>query len=417
MHIKHLKHGKGRAAKALQYLLHDTKAAKVEVVLGDPAMVAQVADSMTTKWKYTSGVIAWHPNDIPSDEQIKEVLKGYEELCFAGLAPEHRCISAIKHTEEDGSVHIHTFMARKHLGTGYSYNPVPPKFEYGLDNLRDYLNAVHNWKSPGDPSRRKLLSAGDKNMPKQSKEIKEALTSGLSDMATRGEIKSRNDVVSALKSNGFNVVRETEKSISIANPNGQRNIRLAGKLYERTFRFSNAIRRESEQNEQYRRRYTKEGVSETYRNLKATFEKRKRDNQIRYRAFNEQYNERLESLPKQVENPTNKTNNRLVHRYGHGVVVDVKRAICDFRAERASNKNSKPENIIQKENKPREIGKNENRIRQVARRCLHALNRISRAIIRTALRNREQYDRYNKEAVRHSEAVRRNAKSKLVRKL
>ncbi|WP_289468179.1 hypothetical protein, partial [Enterobacter hormaechei] len=41
-----------------------------------------------------------------------------------------------------------------------------------------------------------------------------------------GELKTRQDVTEALESAGFEVVRTTKSSISIADPDGGRNIRL-----------------------------------------------------------------------------------------------------------------------------------------------------------------------------------------------
>ncbi len=64
MHIKFLAHGTGADRKAANYLLGEQDATGkpregVEVLRGNPDMVAAVADSLDFEHRYTSGVIAW----------------------------------------------------------------------------------------------------------------------------------------------------------------------------------------------------------------------------------------------------------------------------------------------------------------------------------------------------------------------
>ena len=78
MHIKFLARGTGSAAAAADYLLGERDATGnpregVEVLRGNPDMVAAVADSLDFEHRYTSGVIAWAPDDQPTDEQIEAV--------------------------------------------------------------------------------------------------------------------------------------------------------------------------------------------------------------------------------------------------------------------------------------------------------------------------------------------------------
>jgi len=92
VHIKFLRHGQGSAAGAVRYLLqeHDHTGevrAEVTVLRGDPHLVAQVADASPHQWRYTSGVIAWAPDDHPTPDEIYTVIKEWEDTAFAGLAP------------------------------------------------------------------------------------------------------------------------------------------------------------------------------------------------------------------------------------------------------------------------------------------------------------------------------------------
>ena len=92
MHIKFLARGTGSARDAADYLLGERDAVGkpregVEVLRGNPDMVAAVADSLDFEHRYTSGVIAWAPDDRPTDEHIEAVLDAFEETAWAGLEP------------------------------------------------------------------------------------------------------------------------------------------------------------------------------------------------------------------------------------------------------------------------------------------------------------------------------------------
>ena len=99
MHIKCLPRGRGSARAAVDYLLgaRDTTGqprAGVAVPRGDPHRVAAVADSLEFEHKYTSGVIAWAPDDTPTDAQIGAVLDAFEQTAWAGLAPDRYALAS-----------------------------------------------------------------------------------------------------------------------------------------------------------------------------------------------------------------------------------------------------------------------------------------------------------------------------------
>ena len=57
----------------------------IEVLRGNPGLVAAVADSLDFEQKYTSVVIAWAPDDRPTDAQIGAVLDEFAKTAWAGL--------------------------------------------------------------------------------------------------------------------------------------------------------------------------------------------------------------------------------------------------------------------------------------------------------------------------------------------
>ena len=99
VHIKFLARGTGSARDAADYLLGERDAAGkpregVEVFRGNPH---QVADTLAFEHKYTSGIIAWAPDDEPTDARIGEVLDTFEETAWAGLESDRYAWAAVLH--------------------------------------------------------------------------------------------------------------------------------------------------------------------------------------------------------------------------------------------------------------------------------------------------------------------------------
>lgn len=145
VHIKFLEHGKGLAAHASAYLLdrldhRGNVRAGVQVLLGDATTFNAICHASPHLWKYTSGVIAWSKDDDPTDAQIMEVLKDFEEHAFAGLEQSQYHLFAVLHTDDDGSKHIHVLAPRLDIQSGKSLNIAPPGHEKHFDALRDYFN-------------------------------------------------------------------------------------------------------------------------------------------------------------------------------------------------------------------------------------------------------------------------------------
>ena len=142
MHVKFIARGTGSARAVADYLLGERDAAGqpregVVVLHGDPDVVAAIADSLEFEHKYTSGVIAWSPDDRPTDEQIEAMLDEFEKTAWAGLEPDRYAWTAVEHRERGGGVHMHVLAARCDLETGRSLNIAPPGWRRTFDPLRD----------------------------------------------------------------------------------------------------------------------------------------------------------------------------------------------------------------------------------------------------------------------------------------
>ena len=165
---------------------------------GNPDMVAAVADSLEFERKYTSVVIAWAPDDRPTEEQIGAVLDEFEETAWAGLEPDRYAWTAVLHRERGGGVHVHVLAAQCDLDTARSLNIAPP-----------------GWQKTFDP--------------------RELIRDYLVQRVEHGAVQSRPDVVSALEEVGFEVPRQGKNYVTARDPDSGKWWRLRGALYEHDF--------------------------------------------------------------------------------------------------------------------------------------------------------------------------------------
>ena len=165
MHLKFLPHGKGSARAAVEYLVGERDAAGhrregVEVVRGNPDMVAAVADSLDFERKYRSAVIAWAPEDRPTDEQIEAVLDEFEKTAWAGLEPDRYAWTAVLHRERGGGVHAHVLAAQCDLETGRSLNIAPARLAEDLRPATRCLQPRARLEPAGRPGAGQGAAAG-----------------------------------------------------------------------------------------------------------------------------------------------------------------------------------------------------------------------------------------------------------------
>ena len=249
MHVKFIARGTGSARAAAQYLLGERDAAGklrdgVEVRRGDPDMVAAVADALKFEHKDTSGVIAWAPEDRPTDVQIEAVLDKFEKTAWAGLEPDRYTWTAVEHREQGGGVHVHVLAARCDLETGKSLNIAPPGWRKTFGPLRDAFNHEHGWSRPDDPARARAQQPGHRAYIDAANlraglaveaDPRELIRDYLMQRVEHGAVRSRADIVEALKEAGLDVPRQGRDYVTARDPETGKRWRLKGALYEHDF--------------------------------------------------------------------------------------------------------------------------------------------------------------------------------------
>ena len=150
------------------------------------------------------------------------------------------------------------------------------------------MNGRLGLHDPNAPENRRALVT-PAGLPKTKQEAAEAITRGLLSLASSGELKSRQDVTEALEGAGFEVVRTTKSSISIADPDGGRNIRLKGAIYEQSFNAGEGLRAAIESAAEEYRRDAESRIQRARAVCQSGTERKREENQRRHQRPRAEY--------------------------------------------------------------------------------------------------------------------------------
>ena len=304
-------HGGSRTgAGAAEYLVdfRDHKGRErpgIEVLRGNPEFVGNVIDSLPFKHRFTSGVIAWAPDDKPTPEQINSVLDSFERHAWVGLEPDRYAWTAVRHDGHTGkgeeSVHLHILAARVDLETGKSLNIAPPGWRHFFIPWCNSINSKYGWASPEDPDRRLAIqTTGHGAGPGAQQKIK--ITEHLLSLINEGNINTRKGVVDALKQ--FGEIARTEKDYISVTPNGGgRNLRLRGVIYEEDF-DGEAFRQRQADDRPRGRNDDPEKKLKTKAAITRAMNKRKNIHETKYGPASPPPPDRLSDLPMPISGAT-----------------------------------------------------------------------------------------------------------------
>jgi hypothetical protein len=143
---------------------------------GQPVFFAGLVDSLEYTNPYSSAVIAFAPQDEPTDEQIEEVIENFKKTAWAGLEDDDFSVLVVEHRRKDGKgTHLHFLIANYHIGRKKHFNPAPPGWQKRYDLLRDYLNSKYGWARPEDPKRARKVQPGYLAFPGVAAEKRQVL--------------------------------------------------------------------------------------------------------------------------------------------------------------------------------------------------------------------------------------------------
>ena len=292
MIVKFLPHkGKGTCKATMDYLLgKDRDREQAKILQGDPEITRQLADSLEFKHKYTVGVLSFEEKDL-DDKTKREIMADFEKSLLCGLEHDQYDITWIEHKDKD-RLELNFVIPKVELNTGKAMNPYyDPIDRKRVNAFKDHTNAKYDLHDPNDPANRQPYTP-NMRLPKEKKELQEAITGFLIQKIGEGSVIDREGVLRALESDlGLSVARITPNAISIKDPTNEngRNIRLKGEIYADTFRFSQDYSAENERASREYRANRTERIAETGKILTAEIERK--------RAFNSELYQRPPTEP------------------------------------------------------------------------------------------------------------------------
>lgn len=281
MIVKFHARGKGGGSGPVDYLLGwERNREGARVLRGAPEEVRELIDATPFAKKYTSGVLSFAEQTLPPGER-ERVMESFERVLMPGLEKNQYSILWVEH-QDKGRLELNFVIPNMELASGKRLQPYYDRADRPRINAwQTLVNHHYGLHDPNAPENRRTLVTPN-NLPKAKQEAAEAITRGLEALYHAGALKTRQDVTEALTAAGFEVVRTTRSSISIADPEGGRNLRLKGALYEQSFTNGDRLREETERACRLYREHAEQRVQEARSVCRQGTELKRAENQRRY---------------------------------------------------------------------------------------------------------------------------------------
>ena len=299
--------GGGSAGAAIDYMLGKERDREGAILLsGDPDLTARLADNLDFQNRYTVGVLSFEEANL-EEQQKQEIMQSFEETLLAGLDRDQYDITWIEHTDK-GRLELNFVIPNVELSTGKRLQPYFDQADRPLvENWKQVTNFNYGLSDPHSPDKAQAIKTlNSQNLPENIKEIKQQIGTAIAEQISNGNIQNRQDVVNTLENAGFEITRQTERSISIKNPDGKRNIRLEGVIYENR-QFDKQLAEEHSRAGQDYQRTSRERYETASGKLHRFVENKQRANQ-----------ETFKLKPSDHPRPTTENQKRFAFEYAQG---------------------------------------------------------------------------------------------------
>lgn len=277
------------------YLLGDDEPREnARLLKGDPEVTTEVINGLNFAKIYTSGTLAFAYNEGEklSEQDKFDIIEKFENSLFPNIPIEQVSGYWVEHTDkvlrdeqtnepildangrEQKRLELNFIYANVELTTGKAL-PI-----YYHDNdvhltsaFRDVINAEYDLIDPNAVNYRQSLSIA-KNLPKHKKEIVESAHDLVCAELSLGNINDRNDILKVLTGAGIEIAsKPTHKYISLKDPDGGKNIRMKGEIYEPEFTIKKFIS-EHRSSQKTKLQYSDADIADARERLQYSIEKR-----------------------------------------------------------------------------------------------------------------------------------------------
>ena len=313
--------GGGSANAAMNYLLgKENDREDARLLSGDPELTKRLSDSLSFQNRYTVGVLSFEEGNLP-DEDKRAIIESFEGSLLAGLDKDQYNMTWIEHTDKE-RLELNFVIANVELTTGKRLQPYFDRVDRPLvENWKQVTNHEYGLTDPHDPDKAQAVKTLNRqNLPKAVQQVKERIGQVISHQIEQGNITDRKGVIDTLEQAGFEIARTTDKSISIKSPEGKRNIRLEGIIYE----DGRLFRQVGEEHRRARQDYAGTGA-ERYQTalskLQRAIEVKQQRNRASFSREHQPYQreQRQHTASLSLQNDARRTDGRFTDRISHSV--------------------------------------------------------------------------------------------------
>lgn len=237
--------GRSNGEAPVNYLLgeydHTGKPRSVlpEILEGSAATTIAVINSIPRKFKYVSGVIAFHADEKPSRQDLQNIINTFKKSVLPGLNADHFNSLFVLH-QEKLNTEVHFVVPSIEFASGRNsqlniHFPGPRNLAL-YNTLTKVLNHEMGYNQVIENPIRSALSGADRKSPRsqEKRRTTKILTAEITTGLRNRKFANRRELCSWLEESlDVKVTRQGEDYISVRLPGSNKATRLKGPLFKR----------------------------------------------------------------------------------------------------------------------------------------------------------------------------------------
>ncbi|EOZ2720232.1 relaxase/mobilization nuclease domain-containing protein [Campylobacter coli] len=347
MVVKFFASKKGGGTASIDYLLNKrTQQGTARILQGDEKITRELIKSMSQKHKTCVGCLSFEEKNI--DENLKkDIMQSFENALLTPAMQGRYNILWVEHTDKN-RLELNFVIPKIDLESKKAFNPYFHMADLKrIEIWQDSINLKHNFTNPKDPAKEQTIRGSKKEIGLFSDY--EALDRFLTAEVMQGNIKSRDNIISLLKSQNIEVTRQGSDYISVKLPESKKAKRFKGGIYDEKFRsirdietiYTATIERKRAYNQRDNRKILADNERELNKLVQAKDEYYREQIQRNIRAEQRKHKQKLERIRQsnlsksadeiQVIEPSDKlsSGNAYNDDFFNDCVVEVDRALSN----------------------------------------------------------------------------------------
>lgn len=233
MIVKFFGNRKGGGVSSIDYLLNDRREkGTARILQGDEQTTRNLILSLTQKHKVCVGCLSFEEAQI-SETAKKEIMQSFENMLLTPAMQGRYNILWVEHTDK-GRLELNFVIPKIDLESQKAFNPYFHMADCKRKDIwTDFANLTYNLTDPKDPAKENAIQ-GSKKQIGLIRDY-EALDELLNAEVMKGNITSRENLISLLKAQNIEVTRQGKDYISVKLQDSPKAKRLKGGIYDEQF--------------------------------------------------------------------------------------------------------------------------------------------------------------------------------------